>query len=180
MIDPKSRSKIADIPLKGHPEGFQLDAKSQQIFVNVPDGHAIAVVDRRTSQVGTNWPTSDARGNFPMAMDEASSQVFVVFRSPAKLRTYSMQTGKAIDQLKVCSDSDDVFFDAKRKRLYVSCGTGFVDVVDVSSAYRRIARIPTVVGARTSLFVPELDRLFLAVRASSGQPAAIWVFRPSE
>jgi len=180
VIDPKSRSKIADIPLKGHPEAFQLDTKSQQIFVNVPDDHAISVVDHGTTQVGTNWPTSDARGNFPMAIDEASSQVFVVFRSPTKLRAYSMQTGKAIDELKVCSDSDDVFFDAKRKRLYVSCGTGFVDVVDASGAYKRIAHIPTASGARTSLFVPELDRLFLAVRASSGQPAAIWVFRPAE
>ena len=143
VIDPKSRSKIADILLKGHPEGFQLDAKSQQIFVNVPDDHAISVIDRGTSQVGTNWPTSDARGNFPMAIDEASSQVFVVFRSPAKLRTYSMQTGKAIDELKVCSDSDDVFFDAKRRRIYVSCGTGFVDVVDASGTYKRVVRIST-------------------------------------
>jgi DNA-binding beta-propeller fold protein YncE len=180
LIDPKSHSKIADIPLKGHPEGFQLDAKSQQIFVNVPDDHAISVVDRRTSQVGTNWPTSDARGNFPMAIDEASSQLFVVFRSPAKLRAFSMQTSKMIDELKVCGDSDDVFFDAKHKRLYVSCGAGFVDVIDASGAYKRVALIPTASGARTSLFVPELDRLFLAVRASSGQPAAIWVFRPAE
>ena len=39
-------------------------------------------------------------------------------------------------------------------------------------------QIPTVSGARTSLFVPELDRLFVAVRSSGNKPAAIWVFRP--
>jgi hypothetical protein len=44
--------------------------------------------------------------------------------------------------------------------------------------YREIERIRTVPGARTSLFVPDLDRLFLAVRAERGEPAAIWVFRP--
>jgi len=38
--------------------------------------------------------------------------------------------------------------------------------------------IATVAGARTSLFVPEMDRLMLAVRASAGEPAAIWVFQP--
>jgi hypothetical protein len=38
--------------------------------------------------------------------------------------------------------------------------------------------VPTVAGARTALFVPELDRLFLAVRANGGEPAAIWIFRP--
>jgi hypothetical protein len=37
------------------------------------------------------------------------------------------------------------------------CGDGFLDVLDAKgSAYRRIAHIPTVSGARTSLFVPEL------------------------
>jgi hypothetical protein len=89
-----------------------------------------------------------------------------------------MQTGKVVNELQICGDSDDVFFDAKRRRLYVSCGAGFIDVIDASSAYKRIARIPTVPGARTSLFVPELDRFFLAVRASSGEAAAIWTFRP--
>jgi hypothetical protein len=61
----------------------------------------------------------------------------------------------------------------------VSCGEGVIDVFARSSAgYERIARIPTIAGARTSLFVPGSDRLYLAVRATAAEPAAIWVFRP--
>jgi len=180
VIDPKTRSKIVDIPLKAHPEGFQLDTKSHQIFVNVPDVRAILVIDILKGQQKESWPTTDARGNFPMAIDETASQVVTVFRSPAKLRAYSMQTGKVVNELDICGDSDDVFFDAKRKRLYVSCGEGFIDVIDVSSAYKRVKRIPTAPGARTSLFVPELDRLFLAVRASRGEAAAVWVYGLAE
>ena len=79
----------------------------------------------------------------------------------------------------ICGDADDLFVDAKRHRVYVSCGQGFIDVLDAQgNAYQRVARIPTVSGARTSLFVTELDRLILAVRASSGEPAALWVYRP--
>ena len=180
VIDPKSQSKVADIPLKAHPESFQLHAKSRQIFVNVPDAKAISVVDSVTGQQKTSWPIADAGSNFPMAIDEASSQVVVVFRSPPKLRAYSMQTGKTVNELDICDDSDDVFSDAKRRRLYVSCGEGFIDVIDGSSAYKRVARIATVPGARTSLFVPELDRLFLAVRANRGEAAAVWVYRLAE
>ena len=44
--------------------------------------------------------------------------------------------------------------------------------------YARLATVPTISGARTSLFVPNFDRLFVAVRAASNEPAAIWVFRP--
>jgi hypothetical protein len=180
VVDPKIRTKIADISLKAHPESFQLDAKSHQIFVNVPDAKAISVVDSVTGQQKTSWPITDAGSNFPMALDEASSQVVIVFRSPPKLRAYSMQTGKTVNELDICGDSDDVFFDAKRRLLYVSCGEGFIDVIDASSAYKRVARIPTVPGARTSLFVPELDRLFLAVRTSGGEAAAVWVYRLAE
>jgi hypothetical protein len=85
-----------------------------------------------------------------------------------------------INELEICGDSDDVFFDAKRKRLYVSCGAGFIDVIDASGAYKRLARIPTSPGARTSLFVPELDRFFVAVRASSSETPAVWIYRPAE
>ena len=47
------------------------------------------------------------------------------------------------------------------------------------SANQRIAHIPTVGGARTSLFVPEIERLFVAVRAKATEPTAIWVFPPA-
>jgi hypothetical protein len=78
----------------------------------------------------------------------------------------------------LCGDADDVFVDAKRHRAYVSCGQGFIDVFDTNDpGYRRSARIPTVSGARTSYFVPSIDRLFLAAPATSTEPAAIWVFR---
>jgi hypothetical protein len=64
--------------------------------------------------------------------------------------------------------------------VYVSCGEGVVDVFAAEAAgYRRVASVPTVSGARSSLFAPELDRLYVAVRARSNEPAAIGVFRPA-
>ena len=44
--------------------------------------------------------------------------------------------------------------------------------------YQRIGRIASSAGARTSLFVPQLDRLVLAVRGTAASPASLWVFRP--
>jgi hypothetical protein len=43
--------------------------------------------------------------------------------------------------------------------------------------YEELARIPTIPGARTALIVPERDRLYLAVQASGGEGAAVWVVR---
>jgi hypothetical protein len=179
VIDPATRSKAGDIPLKAHPEAFQIDPDTSQIFVNVPDAHGIAVVDRVSQKQIGKWPIPDRGANFPMALDPIRRQVLVIFRAPAELGVFSMVGGKLIAAIETCGDADDLFVDAKRGRVYVSCGAGFLDVLEAKDAtYRRFARIPTVSGARTSLFVPELDRLFVAVRASSGEPAAIWMFRP--
>jgi hypothetical protein len=84
-----------------------------------------------------------------------------------------------VAQAESCSDADDVFFDAARHLLYVSCGAGAVDVFRLAPTLERVARVETRSGARTSLFVPELDRLFVAARAGLlGGAASILVLRP--
>jgi hypothetical protein len=112
-----------------------------------------------------------------MALDEDRRRVIVVFRNPTKLAVVQ-ENGKLIAERDTCGDSDDVFFDAPRRRIYISCGAGVIDVFSTEGdACRRVARIPTVAGARTSLFLPALDRLALGVRATDKEPAAVWIYR---
>ena len=178
LIDPAIARKIADVPLPAHPESFQLDHKRNLIYVNLPDARAIAVADPESKQV-TRWPMHVGSANFAMALREDAEQVIAVFRRPARLGVFAMVDGAQVAAPESCGDADDVFHDAKRRRVYVSCGEGFVDVFD-DDGYRRIAHIRTVAGARTALFVPEIDRLLLAVRANGREPAGIWVFRPND
>src|SRR5438270_1259210 len=179
VIDPASQTKTADIRLKAHPEGFQIDETGTQIFVNVPDARGIEVVDLAAGSTRA-LPTQGAGSNFPMAIDAEEHRVLLVFRSPPTLMALSSPDGHLAATVETCGDADDVFVDPKRHRVYVSCGEGVIDVLEPGEAgYQEIARVPTVSGARTALFVPELDRLFVAVRAASNEPAAIWVFRPT-
>jgi hypothetical protein len=90
-----------------------------------------------------------------MAIDREAHRVLVVFRSPPTLMAFSSQDGRVVARVETCGDADDVFVDAKRHRVYVSCGEGMVDVLEQTEAgYGHLARVPTVSGARTSLFVP--------------------------
>jgi hypothetical protein len=126
-----------------------------------------------------SWPTGNG-SNFPMALYNKAGQIVVAFRNPARLSAFSMRDGATLVNVDLCADSDDVFADIKRDRVYASCGDGYLDVFDVrQNDYRRIGHIATIAGARTSLFVPEQDRLFVAARAAPAAPAAIWVFRPN-
>ncbi len=59
------------------------------------------------------------------------------------------------------------------------CGQGFIDTFQYdANGYLRIGRTPTVKGARTGLFSPDRDRLYLAVSRQEGTPPAIWVYKP--
>jgi YVTN family beta-propeller protein len=86
VINTTTRKKVADIILTAHPESFQLESAGERIFVNVPDAHEIAVVDRGTNRRVATWATGDLRANFPLALDEPHHQVLLVFRHPPKLR----------------------------------------------------------------------------------------------
>lgn len=180
VLDPANRSVVSNTKLPAHPEGFQLDPSTGRAFVNVPDAGQVAVVDLAAGKPVASWRVPGLKANFPMALDSTGSVLATVFRSPPRLVLLDTTTGAVTANLPTCGDADDVFFDARRRRLYVSCGEGMVDVLQGdATGYHPLARIPTHSGARTSLFVPELDRLFVAARAGLlGSDAALLVFRP--
>jgi hypothetical protein len=180
VIDPVQKRKLMDIRLPAHPEGFQLDVERGLAFVNVPDAQQVAIVSLTGSAPTVAWRVPDARANFPMAYDADRRELAIVFRSPAELVVMDAIKGQVKARLPACGDADDVFFDSRRARIYVSCGSG-----EVASwrwdgtSYKALPPVKTASGARTSLFVPALDRLFVAQRAGLlGGTAAILVLRP--
>jgi DNA-binding beta-propeller fold protein YncE len=179
LVEAGSGTKAGEIALPGHPESFRLEADGARAFVNVPAARQVVVVDRDAGRQVAAWDVP-GRDNFPMILDEASGRLLVVDRHPPELLVLDTASGKVVARLPTCGDADDVFWDAKRERVYVSCGEGAVDIVQRrGDAYEELARVPTASGARTALFVPELDRLYVAVRAGKGEGAAIRVLRPA-
>jgi hypothetical protein len=100
--------------------------------------------------------------------------VIVVCRKPAKLVVIDMDSGKVLSQIDCPGDSDDIFYDAARKRIYVAGGEGFLEAFAQKSAdtYQSMGKIPTAEGARTALFVPDLNRIYLAVPKKGSTPQA--------
>jgi DNA-binding beta-propeller fold protein YncE len=177
-IDPASAKVLAQAKLAGHPESFQLERGGPRVFVNVPTAQHVAVVDRGSMKVTATWPVTSAGANYPMALDEADHRLFIGCRRPAKVLVFDVTTGRQSASFDIVGDTDDLFYDVARKRLYVTGGEGFIDVVQDRGAngFARVAHIPTAAGARTSLFVGDQGRLYLAVPHRGGQKAEIRVF----
>jgi hypothetical protein len=129
-------------------------------------------------KVIATWPVVSAKSNFPMALDEPNHRLFIGCRRAAKVLVYDTNTGKEIGSFDIVGDTDDLFYDAARKRLYVGGGEGYLDVFQDQDGTRfaRIAHVATAAGARTSLFVPEQARLYLAVPHRGTQKAEIRIY----
>jgi DNA-binding beta-propeller fold protein YncE len=184
IINATDNKLLKEIKLPSHPESFQIEKNEdvnnnkssgnklgKRIFVNTPEDNSISIIDLELGIVSLRWSLGDnGHNNFPMALDQSNHRLFVGTRDPPKLivfDTNSMESGfgKVISKVNISEDSDDIFYDSKNKIIYISSGQGFIDIFKQQDAnhYKLYSKIPTEDGARTSLFVPELKRIYLAV-----------------
>ena len=177
VLDPSKAQLLRSLPLTHHPESFQLEVTGSKLFVNVP-GENKVVVFNRLGRALASWKLEGADNNFPMALDERDHLLFVGCRTPARIIVLDTKTGKTVTAIRIGGDVDDVFFDAERRRLYASCGEGFVDVVarQAVDRYENVDRLHTRPGARTSLLVPSLNLLVVAAPRSGGKDAQLLVY----
>src|SRR6266852_2981380 len=182
VVDAASGKRLEDVAkLDAHPESFQIASSKPVIYANIATKAKVVVIDRTTHKV-TEWPLKTGKANYPMALDEADHRVFVVTGKPAQLVVLDSDSGAMVASVACVNDSDDVYYDASRKRIYAPGGEGFISVIQQSDAdhYEALAKIPTTVGARTGLWYEKRDRFYLAVPASSKQGAALWVYAPED
>jgi len=183
FIDPQKEEQVGQV-LKtgGHPESFQVEQSGGHIYVNCPDaGNSVLSIDRKTGKV-TKWPLKGLRGNYAMQLNEKDHRLFTVTRKPPMLVVLDTQTGKEITRLRTSGDSDDLFYDASRNRIYVAGGQASLSVYDIHDPdhYSLLEKIPTTIGARTAYFFASRDQLYLGIPAKEGQPSQIWAFGPQE
>ena len=140
-----------------HPESFQLEKSGQRILANDPDGgNIVLAIDRRTHAV-SKWQLNGNRFSSPMALDDAGHRLFVGTRRPSKLNVLNTETGEVVAALTCAGDTDDLYYDARTKRIYVIGGAGLISVIEQKDAdhYQLKANISSSMGARTGYVHPD-------------------------
>ena len=175
VISAAESKTVGSIKLSAHPEAFELEKNGKRIFVNLPNARHVGVIDREKSTVINEWNTDLAFGNFPMALDEANHRLFVGCRLPSKLVVLNTESGDVVAKIDISGDPDDIFYDSKRHRIYAICGAGKIDIIKQTDpkTYKALTKVDTASGARTGLFVPERDTLFVAVPNRGSQQTEI-------
>lgn len=182
MIDATTNKRLdEEFKLGAHPESFQLETSGSRIFVNLPDSKQIAVINRKTHGV-SKWALS-LEANFPMSLDESDHRLFVATRTPPRMAVFDTDSGHMVAALPCVQDSDDLYFDSARKRIYVAGGEGYINVFEQrdSDHYRLLTTVPSSLGARTAGYFGKVgkkgfDRLYVAVPARADHGAEVLIY----
>jgi DNA-binding beta-propeller fold protein YncE len=171
VIDAKTMAVKTDIKLPASAEAFQIEEKRPRLYLNTPSPAEVVVIDTDKNEIITRYPTKSASGNHPLALDEENHRIFVGCRKEPMMIVVDSESGKEVKTVGIPGDVDDLYFDAKRKRIYASCGEGFIAVIRQTSAdnYELQEKIATVKDARTCYFDPDTSRLYLAVPRQMGK-----------
>ena len=179
VIDTNASKKLRDIKIEtDHVEAMVPEKSGSRIFCNLTGKSAVGVLDRKTDALTATWPLpAGDQANVAMAFDEPDHRLFVATRKPGKLIVLNSDNGKVVTSLDAVGMVDDMSYDAKHKRIYMA-GDGTLDVFEQKDAdnYALLAKVPGGFRAKTGIFVPELNRYYLAVPHHENQEAEVRVY----
>ncbi len=141
-----------------------IDKAGKKMYVSLRATNEVGVVDLQARKVIARWPIPGASTANSLVLDEANHRVFIATRKPPKFLVFDTDTGKVVTSLPCAPLHDDMWFDSARKRIYVT-GSETTTVFDQKDEdhYSHLADVPTGFRAKTSILVPELNRMYIAV-----------------
>jgi DNA-binding beta-propeller fold protein YncE len=185
IVDARNDKHVGDIKVVAHPSELLLDTSGTTLFVFVSIASKVQVIDTHKQQVLSTWPVSSQRPG-DGAFDESTSRLFIGTRTPPEMIVVDSKSGHEVAHLTTAEGMDGVYFDARRKRVYVSGGrdlpVGFAYVYQQKEAshYELAGKVPTRAGAGTSFWSSELNRYYVAAPKNEKQEAAILVYAPED
>jgi DNA-binding beta-propeller fold protein YncE len=173
-----SGAQVAALTTDAHTGGSVIEGHGGRVFVLVPEKSQVVVLDRRTKAQIDKWTIPGIQKDVALALDEKSHRLFLGVRTPASIVVLDSASGAVVASVPTAATLDGLSFDSSTRRIYTSGGEGFIDVTQQIDAdhYERIARISTGPIARTSVFVPEWHRLYVAVPRDKERGAELRVF----
>jgi YVTN family beta-propeller protein len=180
VVDAESLKLVTTISLPAPPEGFQIATGMPRLYLNVGPEFELVVIDTDKNKVAARHPLKAAKGIETLALDEANKRIFVGFRGEPRIVVLDQESGKELTSVAIPEGIDDMFFDARAKLIYASCGSGFVAVVRQRDAdrYEMVAKVATSKGAKTCFYDEATAHLYLAVPRQEGKEGpTIWVYQ---
>lgn len=165
MVDLDAGAMRSSIEVPGRTRWTVFDAEAQAFYVNIMHPSQIVVVDaRQPDRIARAMPVS-ADGAHGLDFDPATRRLFCACDAGV-LITFDAGTGEVLNENKLSGVPDVVWFNPKRRQLYVAVGDpGVVDVFDTTSM-KGLGAVATEKGAHTTAFPLSGESLIAFLPAS--------------
>ena len=133
VIDVRTNTRVATIPLGGHVGNSQYDAASKRIFVNVQTRSQLVEIDPASDKVVTRTDLPGAEGNHGLLIEPQQRKAFIACEDNHKLLVLDLDTRKVTGTFEVGQDPDVLAYDPDLHYVYVAAESGPVTVFKTQS-----------------------------------------------
>ena len=177
LINVDRRAVVGNIRVPGNTlKGMLLDPAHSRIYVSVRDKSQVVVIDTKQRAIVATYRSPELKTNVPIGED-AQQRLFVGGRKPNELVVLDSRNGATLQYLPTVAESDDLTVDGPHRRVYVTGSTGLdVYAEGAGGRYSLEAHYDTG-GGKTSIYVPSLQRFYVARSRTDAPQAALLVFR---
>ena len=186
IVDTKAAKLVGSIKMDAaDPGGLSIEPSGKRLYAVIGDlvgGEShVKVMDLEKRAVIAEWPIIGGPVPHASGLDAANHRLFIGSRiqpapkgarissghryEPGKFVVINTDTGKVVQALDSVGGADEVQYDVPSKRIYFVGTTGTLQVfkqIDPDH-YISLGKVPTGAIAKTGLWVPQLQRMYVAV-----------------
>jgi len=181
VVDTGHFTLVSNLSVASHPEALEIDPQSSRVFANIAGSDEVVVIDTVSKSIAKHWKLTKAAGNVPLTFDAEHQLLYLACRTPGMVIALDATSGREIASQPSAGGADDLFYDSVLRRVYLISGEGEVDAYQWSNdkSLLPLEALHTVAGAKTALFVPAQNLLYVAVPGAGANPDEIRVYSTS-
>jgi YVTN family beta-propeller protein len=128
VIDVRTNTRVATIPLGGDVGNTQYDPISGHIFANVQTRRQLVEIDPASDKVVTRIDLPGAEGNHGLLIEPEQRRAFIACEDNHKLLVLDLETRKLVASFDVSPDPDVLAYDPRLNYVYVASESGPVSL----------------------------------------------------
>jgi YVTN family beta-propeller protein len=162
VINSKTATFSATIPLGGTPEFAAVDQAAGRVYCNIEDKSEVAVIDADKHEVVAHWSLAPGEGPSGIALDAAHHRLFSGCHNKTMVML-NTESGKVVGSVPIGAGVDGCAFDDATQLAFASCGDGTTTIAreEAPDKLTVLQTLKTERGARTMALDLQTHRIYL-------------------
>jgi len=181
VIDVRTDSIVKTLHFPSETGMVQYDPVGKRVYASLRSTNRIAEIHPATDRVVATYSVGRCDFNHGLALDAASRRAFLLCVGNNLFTVFALDEHRAIAYIPLPEGADDVAFDPVLRRIYVTCESGAISVIQEDDAehFRKLEDFAVAPGIHTLAVDVTTHRLYAPEAEEGGRPVSrILVFAP--